>query len=226
MDSLFFFNEKQHCKSHLPFVILIYKHNNTFHNMNFEIRKAEDFNTINWAGGTSTQLYIYPSTSDYQQRDFDFRLSTASVETEESDFTSLPGVSREIMILDGAINLIHKNRYSKQLGKFDTGTFEGDWNTSSVGKCIDFNLMTRGNTRGKFSALSPKRNQRVNLPFDKEINFLILYAFSGEIILNGNGEIHHLHQGNLMVITPLNSLSLQLSAVSNSEVIMSEIRLK
>ncbi|WP_461632664.1 HutD/Ves family protein [Labilibaculum euxinus] len=191
--------------------------------MNIEIKKADDFNTINWSGGTSTQLYIYPPTSDYQQRDFDFRLSTATVEVEESDFTSLPGVSRKIMILDGAIEIIHENRYSKKLDKFDTDSFEGDWKTSSIGECIDFNLMTRGTSKGEIKALSIEKKQIVNLPLEKETDFLIGYIFSGEISLTINQKIHQLQQGNLLVITQFGSANLQLTGMENSEIIISKI---
>ena len=191
--------------------------------MNIEIKKADDFNTINWSGGTSTQLYIYPPTSDYQQRDFDFRLSTATVEVEESDFTSLPGVSRKIMILDGAMEIIHENRYSKKLDKFDTDSFEGDWKTSSIGECIDFNLMTRGTAKGEIEALSIAKSQIVNLPLDKATDFLIGYIFSGEISLTINQKIHQLQQGNLLVITQFDSANLQLTGMENSEMIISKI---
>ncbi|MFA9372160.1 MAG: HutD family protein [Labilibaculum antarcticum] len=193
--------------------------------MNFEISKAADFNTINWSGGTSTQLFIYPPTSDYQQRNFAFRLSTAAVEVEESNFTSLPGVSRKIMILDGAIEIIHENLYHKKLGKFDTDSFEGGWKTSSVGKCIDFNLMTGGSASGEISALSIKKNKATTISIDGKADYLILYAFSGEISLTTNQETHHLPQGNLLVITQFDSLNLKLSGSKDSEVILSEIML-
>ena len=191
--------------------------------MNIEIKKADDFNTINWSGGISTQLYIYPPTSDYQKRDFDFRLSTATVDVEKSDFTALPGVSRKLMILEGEIDITHENRYSKKLVKFDTDSFEGDWKTSSIGKCIDFNLMTRGTAKGEIEALSIAKSQIVNLPLDKATDFLIGYIFSGEISLTINQKIHQLQQGNLLVITQFGSANLQLTGMENSEIIISKI---
>lgn len=191
--------------------------------MNIKIRTAEEFKPINWAGGISTQLFIYPSDADYKQRNFDFRLSTATVEIEQSEFTSLPGISRKLMILEGTINITHENHYNKKLGKFDTDTFEGDWKTSSVGKCIDFNLMTRNNTKGELSALSLGKNQIINDPINKEIDYLILYAFSGEICLNANEETHRLQKGNLLVITQFNNLNLKLTGIKDSEMVISKI---
>lgn len=193
--------------------------------MNFEIIRSEEFNTINWAGGTSTQLYIYPPTSNYQRRDFDFRLSTATVEVKKSEFTSLPGISRKLMILEGVIEITHENNYSKKLGKFDTDAFEGVWKTSSVGKCIDFNLMTQGDTSGEISALFLEKNQIVNLPLGKETDFLILYVLSGEINLTANNETHQLQKGNLLVITQFEKLNVKLIGIKDSEVILSEITL-
>jgi environmental stress-induced protein Ves len=42
--------------------------------------KADKSKTITWASGTSTELFIFPSSGDFQKRDFLFRLSTATVE--------------------------------------------------------------------------------------------------------------------------------------------------
>ncbi|MDF1551007.1 MAG: HutD family protein, partial [Bacteroidales bacterium] len=103
--------------------------------MEFTIYKPEDFKTSTWSGGTTTQLFIYPSSADYLKRNFDFRISTAKVTVAKSDFTSLPEISRKIMILEGEITIQHQNRYSKQLKKFDIDEFEGDWKTSAIGTC-------------------------------------------------------------------------------------------
>jgi len=92
------------------------------------IRKA-DQKTTEWSGGTTTQLAIFPETASYNQRDFLFRISTAKVETETSEFTSLPEVLRTIMILDGTLTLHHEGQYSKTLQKFGTDSFDGGWKT-------------------------------------------------------------------------------------------------
>ena len=83
--------------------------------MEFTIHTPKDFKNTNWSGGTTTQLYIYPPTADYAKRNFKFRLSTAKVEAEKSDFTSLPGISRQLMILDGDLTITHQKHYSKTI---------------------------------------------------------------------------------------------------------------
>lgn len=110
--------------------------------MKNQLLRPQDFTISHWAGGKTTQLFIYPKDSNYAERNFDFRLSAATVEIEKSDFTSLPGYSRKLMILEGEIEINHENHHRKKLQKYDVDSFEGDWKTSSVGKCKDFNVMT------------------------------------------------------------------------------------
>ena len=191
--------------------------------MPFSIISADKFSTLNWSGGTSTQLYIYPETANYGLRNFDFRLSTAKVEVEKSDFTSLPGVSRKIMILDGEIEVSHKNHYNKKLQKFDIDEFEGDWQTSSVGVCSDFNLMTRGSTKGKLSSLELKQNQNHDYPIAKRFSKEFIYLYSGEICFNIDGKEQLLKLGDLLVLDKLNMHNIQFYANKASRLIISRL---
>ena len=66
----------------------------------------EEQTTIRWSGGLSTELYIFPEDSEYVERNFKYRLSTATVEIEQSVFTPLPGVDRTLMVLEGEMKLV------------------------------------------------------------------------------------------------------------------------
>ena len=68
---------------------------------------AGDFRTSTWSGGTTTELYLYPENGSYAARDFLFRISSATVDLPESDFTALPGVERYITPLAGSFTLTH-----------------------------------------------------------------------------------------------------------------------
>ena len=120
-----------------------------------------------WAGGTTTQLAIWPPEADYKRRDFKWRVSTARVDLEESVFTSLPGYHRLLMILEGAVRLTHEvqgRRRDKALSAFEQDAFEGDWNTTSRGRCVDFNLMTASCCLGSVEALrSSEKKSAVDL---------------------------------------------------------------
>lgn len=193
--------------------------------MSFTIISADKFNTINWSGGTSTELFIYPDTADYKLRNFDFRLSTAKVEVEKSEFTSLPGVLRKIMILDGQIEISHKNQYHKYLKEFDVDEFEGDWQTSSVGVCTDFNLMTRGNTKGELSSLHLLNNQTKDLSFSDNQIKIFIYLYAGKITINNKGNDLNLDQGDLLIIENLKHKNLKITTLENSDLIISRISL-
>jgi len=189
----------------------------------YSIIRSENFKSTRWTGGTSTELFIFPTDSEYQKRNFSFRLSTAKVEIEKSEFTSLPGISRKLMVLDGGIFIKHENHHSKQLRKFDVDAFEGDWKTTSIGKCTDFNLMTRGNIKGELSALVIKVNHNINYNVKKDSDWIFIYAYSGNVNLELSNKNETLNKGDLLVLKQPGELSLPISGLENSELILSEI---
>ena len=168
--------------------------------MKINVLKAENFKTSKWSGGTTTELYIYPPEADYKDLDFKFRISTAKVELEKSDFTPLKGISRKLMILDGDIEIHHKNRYSKKLSKFDIDCFEGDWDTSSKGKCRDFNIMCTANTSSKISVLKTENNKSKKIQVNSNNSHLLLYCISGTTNISINNESLSIQKGELVVI--------------------------
>ena len=166
--------------------------------MDYQLIKSDQHKTNSWAGGTTTELFIFPETSNYKSLDFDFRLSSATVELESSSFTPLPSVSRKLMILDGEIEITHEKHYSKKLNKFDTDEFDGDWGTTSVGKCVDFNLMTRGNTQSDISSLILSKGELEKISTSG--NFTFLYLYRGQIKISLNNELFFLEEGDLFVV--------------------------
>lgn len=186
-------------------------------------KHLKNFKSNNWSGGVTTQLFIYPPTADYQQLNFSFRISTATVTTEKSDFTILPGVSRKLMVLDGETILKHEGYHTKKLKKFDVDKFEGTWKTSSIGKCTDFNLMTTGKVIGELEAVSIEKNQHLIYPIESKWNWLIIYVYSGNITVFLNNKKHFIHQGNLLAFNEIVIHSLGLEGTENSELIFSKI---
>ena len=149
--------------------------------MNYKVIKASSLKSSPWSGGETTELFIYPKGSEYITRNFNFRLSTATVKVEESTFTSLPGITRTLMVLDGEMTLTHKAHHTVKLGRFDSDNFKGDWHTSSKGKCVDFNLMTMGDTKGTVEALQVNKGKEFFFSFSDNIQHLVIYVYSGEI---------------------------------------------
>ena len=164
--------------------------------MSFRIVDAVDLPVSIWSGGTTTQLFISPQGSSYAARDFDFRLSVATVEAESSVFTALPGVSRKLMILDGEVRVEHKGRYQKTLGVFDQDSFEGDWETVSAGTCTDFNLMMRNGVQGDVEAVVLEEGALHNLVNDSEPSKTFAYLWRGAVTVGGVS----VKMGSLLVI--------------------------
>lgn len=97
--------------------------------------------TTRWSGGTTTQLAIYPPQAQYVQRDFIWRLSSATVEEETSTFTALPKYNRILSIIQGSLTLSHNGGEPFPLAPLELNQFDGGCRTVSQGRVTDFNLM-------------------------------------------------------------------------------------
>ncbi|MCB0381616.1 MAG: HutD family protein [Flavobacteriales bacterium] len=183
-----------------------------------------NFKTTNWSGGTTTELFIYPPNSSYQERNFAFRLSTATVNINKSEFTSLPNVCRKIMVLDGAIELNHEQQYIKKLNPFQTDSFKGDWKTSCKGTCTDFNLMTTGNTSGNIEAITLNENDTHTYQPTKNANWLFIYAYTGQVSLNLKDNIYTLGEGHLFVLNEAKFQTIEIKSNVKSELIFTTVK--
>ena len=163
-----------------------------------EVIRKKQHKTSEWSGGTTTEIYIYPKGSIYNERNFKWRLSSAKVEMEKSTFTALEGISRHIMIIKGELMLEHEGHYNARLKAFEQDSFCGEWVTTSFGKVTDFNLMMAQGCKGKLEAISVRAFE------DKDFS-LITEAF---YIVNGNADIEkvtkekiNLVEGDLILVT-------------------------
>ncbi len=112
-------------------------------NLKWELLTQTDYVTTRWSGGTTTQLAIAPEGAVYAGRDFLWRLSSAKVEVERSDFTPLPDYNRLISILDGELEMKIGDGERFALESLQVCSFDGGTPVESWGKCTDFNLMLR-----------------------------------------------------------------------------------
>lgn len=101
--------------------------------------------TSAWAGGVTTELWLWPEDGDYASRNFKARISSATVGLDESDFTALPGVVRYITPLIGGFTLSHLDGRTVTMAPLDEPyRFDGGEATHCSGKATDFNLMLKG----------------------------------------------------------------------------------
>lgn len=123
--------------------------------MEWKLLTREDYVTTSWSGGTTTQLSIAPEGAVYAGRDFLWRLSSATVELDHSDFTPLPDYHRFLAVLEGEIKLKINGDQPFPLAPGRVVEFDGGVPVESWGQCVDFNLMVRkGQGQGAVSALT------------------------------------------------------------------------
>ena len=155
--------------------------------MRVELFKKGSFRTAEWTGGTTTELFIYPPASECGARDFEARISSATVEIEESIFSDFDGYVRHITPLEGGIRLIHENHGKAALQPFEVDTFDGCWRTRAYGRCVDFNLIHRDGWRGGIVPL--EKGASFDCPAG---GFTGLYILSEDVsvVVHCGGETH------------------------------------
>lgn len=191
--------------------------------MKQDLIKADSFQTQRWSGGTTTQLFLYPPDAAYAQRDFLFRLSTATVETEKSDFTPLAGFSRKIMVLSGSIHLQHEGHHARTLQPFEVDAFEGAWKTKAEGKCTDFNLMTREPFTGTLSAVHIPQGKRTPYAIQGPTAYTLIYLYAGQIDIELPQNRIAVEQGDLLVIQEALPEMIYIDGHNKSTLIISDI---
>lgn len=154
--------------------------------------------TTRWSGGTTTEFYIFPRSAAYAKRDFQIRISSATVDLDASDFTLLPDFNRIICPLEGGFTLTFPEDGNRQipLRPLEEAYFDGAWHTHSEGKAVDFNVMTRKGLTATYARLAksqflaPAAHRFVFVPF-----------LTDEQLLGAALEGHPLKADTLYVIT-------------------------
>ena len=124
--------------------------------MSITIIPRSKASTTRWSGGNTNEFYICPPGSSYKDRDFSLRISSATVDLAESDFTMLPAFDRIVLPLTGGYTLTYQEVPGRTdvLGPLQAAYFDGGWHTHSVGKAEDFNLIYRKGLKARYEKLA------------------------------------------------------------------------
>ena len=172
-----------------------------------------DYQISTWSGGQTTQLLLSPKEGSYPDRTFDFRLSTATVEVEKSDFTDLSGYHRILMPLDASIRLNHLEQ-EVVLNPFQSYFFDGGDPVSSQGTCQDFNLIYKPSYQGHMSAISPHES------VSSQSRYQFIYALSSLTLEWGKEHTKVLQAHELLVLeqaSPLQEMTITFSPLQSGE---------
>ena len=157
--------------------------------------RVNDFQVSDWSGGETKQLYLSPPTGHYGKRNFDYRLSTATVELAESQFSDLSGFHRILMSLDHTLHLHNASRQEETvLAPFTPYFFEGSDSITSRGTCTDFNLIYSDHYQGQMLAISDGQE----LSQDEAIQFI--YALSDLMVTGTDLPSLNLEIGQLLIV--------------------------
>ncbi|WP_121966800.1 HutD family protein [Myroides sp. N17-2] len=108
--------------------------------MNIEIIRKEQVIPALWTGGQTHEYAIYPKGAAYADRYFEFRISSATIESVPSEFTRFDGYHRYLVMLEGDLNLVlnDKKEYYANNTLF---AFNSTDRITSYSEGKDFNLM-------------------------------------------------------------------------------------
>lgn len=118
------------------------------------------------------------------------------------------------MILEGEISITHEGQSSKHLKPFDVAHFSGDWQTTAIGTCTDFNVMTTGQHQIELYHVIMGATKGYKLKPKETCKNLFLYASSGTIHLQVMNVNYILETGNLLIIE---NLSVSSISITNNE---------
>ncbi|QHI72992.1 HutD/Ves family protein [Aminipila terrae] len=172
-------------------------------NINYKKYGKQDYKIGKWSGGITTELAIYPENFLYNQRKFIWRLSSASVDVEKSDFTPLPDYDRVLIVLHGEVVLSHKKKRVIRLAQYEQDRFSGTYKTRSFGKITDFNLMVRKGNQG-FAQVITLTKESVSVQVEIMEGYKKMshgfYCAEGKCKVNFHKEECLLEAGELLII--------------------------
>ncbi len=203
--------------------------------MSVTLLHAADYVESHWSGGNTCQIAIFPPAAVYADRDFIWRLSSATVALADSDFTPLPDYQRLIATLSGEIKLAHDDGEAFTLSPFIVHAFDGGVKTHSQGRCTDFNVMLRKQAcSGNLQALQLAANARLSLSpavdstADKsQQHHVFLYCYRGNVQCQVLGQTLLLEANETLMLNESDAHRLlELQAQTASELMLAKIQLR
>ncbi len=143
-----------------------------------DIIRFKDTKITKWSGGETFEILIYPLHSQFNSADYNLRISVATVNLEQTTFTSLPGVNRILTVLEGSLTLVHEGHHSSKLAPYEQDRFQGDWKTNSTGIVRDFNVMWKIG-EASVEHLSLAKGQSQSIRIDKR--FCVIFLANGQV---------------------------------------------
>lgn len=194
--------------------------------MKYTLCKEADYKSGQWMGGTTKEMVIYPKTSSYLDRNFIWRLSSATIEREKSSFSKLPDYDRVIMVLEGEVVLSYEGQRVARLKALEQDRFDGAWKTDSFGKIKDYNLMVRKGSEGYLDIIFPENVNSEFTSTEKSSNpkaVHTLFCKDGYFVVTACGQSHMVHDGETFIMEYEKDEEVKYSIMGEGTIIRAQI---
>ncbi|MET3027906.1 HutD family protein [Flavobacterium sp. UW10123] len=159
--------------------------------MNIKLFSKKNTKPSIWSGGLTYEYMIYPKTAIYADRDFVFRISSATIEQTPSEFTKFKGYYRYLVMLDNDLD-VEVNKEKKEYEKYEIMEFNSNDEVTSFTKGTDFNWMVS-------EKISHHKLEITNSNQNCTAEIVILFSLDTTVIII-NEKLYHLEPYDLLVI--------------------------
>ncbi|MCO5259235.1 MAG: HutD family protein [Crocinitomicaceae bacterium] len=159
-----------------------------------------------WDGGKTYEYCIYPPTSSYNERNFDFRISCATIEKTPSNFTRFEGYQRFLVMLDNDLSII-RNGIEEKYAKNQLFSFHSNDEIQSFSLGNDFNLMVKEDINAINFSITTVHQSYGN-------QWIVLFSLE-DCEVEINQKIIHLDKNDLIVVNNTNCDSIQVDTTKN-----------
>lgn len=167
-----------------------------------KIINRDEFKDSKWSAGVTTEVFIYPEDASVSEKNFDFRISTATCEDDVSVYTPYKDFNRFITPLNNIMK-IETGQSKFELQPYEVLYFDGADETKSSGDIRDFNLIFKKGLNAKMYSLNinnfefkaDKKAVIFNFKSDLEVNgekfeeFSAIFLENEDIKIKGAGKI-------------------------------------
>lgn len=128
------------------------------------------------------------------------------------------------MVLEGSLNINHKNHHQVVLMPFDVDVFSGDWETTSEGICTDFNVMTSENLESNLFSIQLNSDVTHVLEIDDSWETVFLFLLSGRCKIIASDISASVKKEELLVIKEWKGGKITFDSTVNSRIIVAQIK--
>ena len=164
-----------------------------------KLMKREDQPLCKWTGGQTRSFFIYPPGGEGATAfDYDFEITSSTMEFPDSEYTIYEGYDRILMIIENSVKLVHEDGRTVVLNKYDYDVFSGETATHSYGLATDYEMMVRHGIDAGIKVIElPDAGEQIT-PKKAGFNFVYsgIYCEGKECSVEAGGEVFYLRHAD------------------------------